>query len=212
VGLEENPYCIHSTMKTLGAAGHPAQRLLRGTPANHGNRYRIDYVAPEAALPEKGALLIEGLFGYDDGLEKWLLSQGPFDAIVCWLVGAQQFMGANVVFAAPQLKEYVAAGSKGLRLAVQNRTYELADELLRPGGVLHVVDRGEIADTEILRADVLRAHRDQAGPTSLQVERLDTTPWDFEATEVQMVFTPGESGRVHPKMKPGLNSVISRKP
>jgi SAM-dependent methyltransferase len=211
VSVEENPHCIERAASRLREAGVPVEVELRGSLSNFGNSYRDDYAQIEKPLPPDGVLLVEGLLGYDDHLTRWLLKTCPFDAIVCWLIGGQPAIGVNALLR-ERASVYYQDSRFHLRFAVQNRLYELADGLLRKDGLLHIVDRGELPDSELLRNDFINGHRDQASPTSLVVERLDSRPWTVDGPGVQMVNTPGLSGRIAPSNKMALNSVISRKP
>jgi hypothetical protein len=51
-------------------------------------------------------------------------------------------------------------------------------EILRKGGVLQVVDRGEPPASDFLREDTLNAHREQASVTSLKVTDLQFTMYE----------------------------------
>jgi predicted methyltransferase len=67
------------------------------------------------------------------------------------------------------------------RLAVQTLVYRLADRVLRPGGVLQVVDRMSEPLGEALAAGILRVQRAQSKGTSLEFLSLDAHPVDAGA-------------------------------
>jgi hypothetical protein len=80
-------------------------------------------------------------------------------------------------------------------LAVQNRAYVLADVVLRPGGRLNIVDRRELPRNRALIDDIIHGHREQASGTSLVVsDEIDYKTYQ-PPNGVQMVTTPGTSGR-----------------
>ena len=92
--------------------------------------------------------------------------------------------------------------------------YETADTILRSGGILHIVDRGEIAESEFLQKDFFKAHQDQARFTSLEVKSLDWIEYKEAESQkaIEMVVATPISGR-NPKLdKLALQSVFSLKP
>ena len=94
------------------------------------------------------------------------------------------------------------------RLRTQNKTYEIADCILKPGGVLHVVDRGVVPETDEIKSIIIDRHKDQASVTSLRFSefayRLYTEP---TAHGISMIHTSGESATGG-----AMHSIISRKP
>jgi hypothetical protein len=104
------------------------------------------------------------------------------------------------------------------RLRVQNALYVFADNILRSGGVLNIVDRGAIATTpewiEPLRLDTVQSHGEQASPTSLKIDpNIETRPYNPPSGQgVKMAMTLGMSGVLVPEALTGFVSVIARKP
>ena len=69
--------------------------------------------------------------------------------------------------------DYINAGvedNKTFRLLVQNCIYELSDVVLKIGGFLHIVDRGEVPYNAETIKIVIDSHKDQASVTSLIVD------------------------------------------
>lgn len=96
---------------------------------------------------------------------------------------------------------------------VQNTLYQLANQILRVGGVLQVVDRGEIPHEHDLEADNIRSHQEQAEATSLEVVDHQFKEYTEPAagTRVTMEQTLGTSGR-RPNLKQrAMVSIISIK-
>ena len=62
------------------------------------------------------------------------------------------------------------------RLAVQTLVYRLADRVLRPGGVLQVVDRTLEPFGEALATGMMRLQRAQARGTALEFAAIDARP------------------------------------
>jgi hypothetical protein len=128
----------------------------------------------------------------DPFLRPALQASGPFDAVTIWLTGVHMLRQENVNVRARRIDSDGAH-----RLYVQNAAYELADFVLRPGGVLQVGDRGIAPDTPLLRADILQAHGRQASVTLLQVKSLTHRHYDEpDSGRTPMRLTPGTSGLV----------------
>jgi hypothetical protein len=110
---------------------------------------------------ETGAVLAQGDFTGE-----------PVDAVTCWLLDLRA--------AKPEVVEKLRA--MGLRtpdehrLAVQTLVYRLADRVLRPGGVLQVVDRMLEPFGESLATGMMRLQRAQARGTRLEFAAIDARP------------------------------------
>ncbi len=138
----------------------PAARVLevgadrRGTAALEARGWRVVEV-------EAGAVLAEGAY-----------SGETLDAVTCWLLDLR---GAR-----PEVVEKL--GAMGLRtpeerrLAVQTLVYRLADRVLRPGGVLQLVDRMAEPFGESMAAGVVRLQRAQSRGTTLEFASIDARP------------------------------------
>lgn len=171
VCVEENPQCIAATRKRLADEGFCVEVIARETPVSlDENAYRLIYSEiPEA--PEADCLLIEGDALNDPALEAWLERQPKFDAVACWLLGTHDARGHNVAIdlaLMPTAYEH--------RIFVQNRVYEIADRILRSGGVLSVIDRAQTPTTQDMVEKLLQHHREQASVTSLVVQPVEHTP------------------------------------
>ena len=210
VGIEENPVCLGIAKTRLTNAGKNVVCETRGRAVvSAPESYSIQYCPPRSSTPAYGALLMEGDVLHDDPLIEWLMKHGLFDGVTCWCVGTHGGRPSHDV-----VKKRSVSTSGEYRLVVQNAIYELADKMLRPGGILQVVDRQEEPSKDYLREDVLRAHREQASVTSLCVEGLEYLAYrDADsAGKVQLCLTPGAERRVPDTLHPALVSVISRKP
>lgn len=173
ISVEENPNCLSRTRRAIEAAGYKVVSVPRGTIRPIDSSYHaISYREIKQLKSEDwDVLLIEGNVIRDDHLVKFLKAVGQFDAVVCWLIGGHGAMRFNrsIDFeGVDDPSEY--------RLFVQNTVYELADELVKSGGVLHVVDRA-FGVTPAMIDDWLRSHRDQATGTSLAVEPIESRPY-----------------------------------
>lgn len=206
LSLEQNEKCITNAQ---AAQGREWKAILRADPEFvSANGYLIKF--KQGLLPKTidGVSLIESDVLFDPEIEAYLEGLPKFDAVTIWLIGAQQGMEDCI-----NLSSLNVTSSGDLRLRIQNKVYELADKILRPGGILQVVDRCEYPTSNDMIEDGLRSHREQASVTSLNV----ITSSYMEYTEptlgaVGMTVTRGSSGRIGNTDRRALRSTISVKP
>jgi SAM-dependent methyltransferase len=214
VSVDENPHCIKSAGQRLMSAGIVVDELYRGSPRMLGHRYVVDYDEIDKDRSLGRVTLVEGHVGFDDDVFDWL-AQYEFDAIVCWLIGAQTALGRHAMWNDPALRHYAEHGGQGVRLSVQNRLYLMAEHLLRPGGVLHTVDRKERSDDAALQLrlidSLMESHRDQAEGTSMRVVGpVGVRPWAPPTNGVAMQDTSPSAPRDEaPTGLLGLCSVLA---
>ena len=208
VSIDENPACLDLAENILKERRIPFKRIKREKLHIIGEDHLITYDVVDTKYGEEN-IITEGDITDDQHLEQWLNEVGPFDAVICWLIGTHGSRQMN--------KKIKMAGinSDGIyRLYVQNRVYVLADKLLRSGGILNIVDRGAVPDSEFFLKDILRAHREQASVTNLEVFDLKwreyREPCSKEA--VKMVQTPGILGLRQDMSRLSFISVTSKKP
>lgn len=210
--IEENPYCIEATRSAVDAQGYRVAVLRRAVAhpfPGDDHRYRLDFSNHIPDAPEADCLIIEGDALEDEGLENWLRQQPSFDLVVCWLLGTHDARGHNAAIDVSVIKTAFEH-----RIFVQNKVYEMADEILRPGGILNVVDRSQMPNTEKLERDLLDAHREQASVTSLQVQGVQSIAHveTLSPQGMRMMMTlPGGQGPTEAPI-PALVSVTAIKP
>ena len=207
VALDENRSCLRTARNTLRKHGIDATIVERMAVSSGPGGY--DHVADPLTIdPAAPCVLIEADVCNDPHLLTALQASDPFDAVTVWLSGVHMMRQFNV-----KVRERGVDSDGAHRLYVQNATYELADTVLRPGGVLQVGDRGQTPDTPLLRDDTLRAHADQASVTSLRVQGLTYRPYDLpDQRRTPMVFTLGQAGLIPTSFTVAITSVISEKP
>lgn len=207
VGVDENLSCLKEAKTTLAAAGLTSELVARlsTTRTNWGFVQRGQAI--DVPLPEPIAL-IEADPLTDSHLEAALADGGPFDAITVWLTGAHSQRRNNSYSI-----ERGAKSEHDLRIILQNEAYELADRVLRPGGILQVVDRAEAPTTERLRDFYIKNHSEQAEPTTMQVRDVTYRFWEPpEGGLTPMVLAdPDERPDDLPDPKFALVSIISVK-
>jgi len=101
-----------------------------------------------------------------------VFSGEPVDAVTCWLLEVPK--RADV---AARLDAMGLRTEQEARLALQTLVYRLADRVLRPGGILQLVDRTEEPFDESLATGMMRLQRAQAKGTSLEFASMDAKPF-----------------------------------
>jgi len=155
--------------------------------------------------------LFEGDILTDDEVEEFLCTQPKFDAVAVWLVGTHPLR-----FECYNIHELNIQNTGDYRLFVQNKAYELANRILRIGGVLHIIDRGEIPTTEELRNDCLNSHREQANGMHTSMEVQETLEFNEytetdSPTRLPMFATPSLIGRTADMSHVCMRSIIAVK-
>ena len=206
VSVDKNPFCLDLAHQKIKDAGVPVNYEPRGKfVANDEKSYEIVFTKVNSAIPASGALLLGGDLMTDEELGKWLFANRGFDAIVCWNIGTFQ------------LNTTLARSETEYRLKVQNRVYEMAEHLLKRGGILHIVDRarGLIAGKEAeMRAVMLQGHVDQASVTTLQINsEISIRPYipPQEDSGIEMMASDTTRFEYDPN-KPAFWSITSEKP
>lgn len=168
VVLEENFDCIKITEQKLLALGYEVSVVPRiGYDEDYNDRHdliinheeKIETLS-QITIIHADPLLIEA----DQQLKHFLTNTPKFDAVTVWLIGTY-----NARKTCKTLDCFQITDPKHYRLLLQNKIYELADQILISGGVLHVVDRGLTPDTDSLREMTFKLHQEQASITSLEV-------------------------------------------
>jgi SAM-dependent methyltransferase len=212
IAIDENPDCLRSTKERLEAHGFSVSLRFRSDVEEAPQQtYEVRYGrVPDGA--SANVILIEGDMLNDPALKEWLSQTQQFDAVVCWLLGTHQYRATEHRF-----EEYGATDQFGFRILVQNAVYELADDVLKPNGILHVVDRGGFIDDERLIEGLKESHREQASVTTLVVEEVDHIAYvepDAEGA-MPMGWSPPDKpieGINNSEQFPALISVTSVKP
>ena len=209
LAVDENIHCLRESASVLRRDGAKTQIIERFTYIAQSQGRHVIAVDQSAITATRQAIMLQGDLLLDDQLLfSYLRSKAPFDAVTVWLCGA-----FNMRHTCANLDDFRIAGPNEYRLHVQNKTYQFAGELLRSGGVLHVVDRGEVPATDQLRNSFLDSHREQAEETDLEVVDINHRLYtDLDRKGVRMVLTRGTSGRKPDMSQLAFLSVRSRKP
>lgn len=205
VSVDENLDCLRIARDTLVQRGASPSLLTRLETALTPEGF-VQSAKPFSDPLPAGVVLIEADPLTDPYLEEALLADGPFDAVTIWLTGAHMLRSINAIS-----RSRAASDERDLRIILQNEVYEMADRILRPGGVLQVVDRSEPPTSDYIRDEYFKAHREQAEPTTLDVRDVAYQTWtppDGSATK--LIQSAGE-GRTGEEIGLALVSITSVK-
>ena len=210
LSIDENVYCIKKSAALLRSEHAQVQIQERHVYLDDGNGRHILGIKPDPIKLSREVMLVQAdMLLPDETFFKFLESKAPFDAVTVWLIGAYEGRKS-----CKNLDPMKIQDVGDYRLRVQNKTYEIASEILRSGGLLQVVDRGELPKTEHLVQDIISSHKAQASVTDLEFQDLKFIPYAEHTTGkgIRMVATPGTSGRKAQTDELAMISVISRKP
>lgn len=210
VAIDENLSCLRNTHRCFRNQKVPADLRARFQYFQNPNgSHSTEIEKGEIITTERVALLQADVLLEDPPMYSYLDRRGPFDAITIWLIGAYQCR-----LTCADLYPLRMTQPQDYRLHVQNRVYRLAGKFLRPGGTLQVIDRGEPLCTPELSEDHLNGHREQAELGGLQVQGFTARRYEEHATRkgVELIISPGKSGRVPNLTETALISVTSLKP
>jgi SAM-dependent methyltransferase len=209
ISLDENPECLEIAKRRLENLGASPNVIRRMDVEMKSEKKYLLKVSTGKLPKSNGTYFIESDVLADPELEEFLERIPLFDAITIWLMGTH-LMRQNCL----NLAQLQMTSNGEYRLRVQNKIYEMADKILRPGGVLQVVDRGEEPNTEYLRTETIAGHKDQASVTSLEVQDMEYMPYtELESgNHVSMVKTIGKDGPVRDIQRFAVISVIAIKP
>jgi len=209
ISLEENGDCIRHSSETIASAGYDVEPIHRLGYEEFPDGTHLIYRSNEPIRVSRQVSLVQADVLLPDTTAFGFLEEcPPFDAVTIWLMGTVMARQTCRNLASARI-----ADGQNYRLRVQNRIYELADRVLRPGGWLQVVDRGEPPRTQPLRDDLIQGHREQAQPTSLEVFALEYREYTEPKNKgINMVASPGTSGRIADMSTLAMFSILSRKP
>lgn len=190
ISIDENRACIGSASELLRTRGVDSDVLLRMPSRAVADKLHVLEFEQDIVSSNKKAVLLESDLIIDPQLEPFLVSQNKFDAVTVWLIGTH-FVRDECV----NLKTLSIPSAGTYRLHVQNRVYLLAEKILKPGGVLHVVDRGEPLSSDLFKQEHKASHCEQAEGTQLKFRAADWRYYDEPNNGVKMVKTLGTSGR-----------------
>lgn len=209
ISLEENGDCIRRSSEVIASAGYSVEPIYRlGYQEYQDGSHNIAFDQEPITVSKQITLVHADILVDDPAMLRFLAECSPFDAVTIWLMGT--FKARHTCRNISNLR---IADAQEYRLRVQNRVYEFANRVLRPGGWLQVVDRGEPPKTQSLRDDLLQSHRAQAAPTDLEVFDLNYREYTEPTNRgIRMELSLGTSGRIADMNTLAMFSILSRKP
>jgi len=212
VCLEENFDCIKATESKLSALGHNVTVIPRlGYDVGPDGRHSLVVEQDEEIEEGDEITLIHAdpfLIGGDRPLTRYLEGANSFDAVTIWLIGTYMMRQTCRTLDGLPIED-----PKGYRLLLQNRIYELADRVLRIGGVLHIVDRGAIPDVATMTDMAYKLHREQAETTSLKVTEFAYIPYvEPSGKRIGMTDLVTDNPEIVDNGTRSMQSIISIKP
>lgn len=205
IAIDENELCLNSTAQTLEEINNvTATKIFRmksvcRNDGIHTNTYKNGLLGFSEQIT-----LIESDFFEDEELFQWLYKSEKFDAVTVWLCGThkeRQFCSS-----CKNINDNVEN-----RLWTQNMAYELADKILKIGGVLHILDRVSFGVTKQHKEEVIRCHKEQAEPTTLHPVGVSSFPYDLPTDSKGISFIGSLENNIIQPQRIELQSVISVK-
>lgn len=208
VSVDENSTQTERAKERLIASGLETlyiQREIINDLANN-SLYHIQYgdIPLHASLSSlTGICLIDGDCNplADEFLSKWLHAIGTFDVMTCWLMGTHRARQRSYTY-----HQFDPNRPDIYRQYIHTQTYDLANELLKPGGLLQVVDRGP-GSIESIKDSSYRDWQEKARTTSLILKSIDAIEYKAPESGIRLI---GPNGQNVPE-KLALYSIISQK-
>jgi hypothetical protein len=200
VGIDENPECLKIAKQNIETAGFDVTYEQREVIQSEQTGYKIAYATPKSSMPKSGTLLLEGDILNDPALLEWIKKNGPFDAIACWLIGAYYERTFNVAITG------LGIASPGeYRFEIHNHICRIADQVLVNGGVLHIVDRSELPESQSVSGQHRDYYHGLITGTSLKVVSIDYAnyqePSPSAAPAIKLAsVVPGNDPNLTPKI------------
>ena len=205
IASEDNPECIRMAENKLRALSqYSLKTVFRYSNKLDNNEFYFKEIINSEIAANSQINIIESNILFDQIFVEYLKSLPKFDLVTVWLIGTHTMQNHCLNFNV----EIKTVGD--YRLRVQNRVYEIADVILKTGGILQVVDRSEPLNTIEKKEDIIRAHKEQASVTSLKYQEIDYL--EYKEIEVKrkmgLQLTLGTSGRLPEEDKISIVSVI----
>lgn len=208
IALDENPQCLGLTRHRLAEAGFDSEIIA-------GLRYQCEADDTHTIQPHHGlirmmkniSLIHADILIDDENLFSVLLKEMPFDAVTLWLIGTEN----SRLKSCRNLNGLDIKDPADYRISAHRRAYLLADQLLKKGGVLQIVDRAGVSAEEAReQGDWLDMHRELAVGTSLKPRQSCFRDYrEPPKAGINMVSTRSPSTRLNGSSALSMVSIIS---
>ena len=213
VAIEENFDCIKAAKRYLIDLGYAVKTIPRIGYVEHPDGRHDIFVINQNGIIEEGpsVTLVHAdplLVDEDEPLRKFFDSTLKFDAVTIWLSGTYQCRKtckALDVLRISKPGEY--------RYYLLKMTYKIADRILKPGGVLHVVNRGLVPDTDKIKKRAIDDYKERAPVTSLCLSDFAYKEYTEPiAKGIKMAPDPSAEKSFTDDGRRAMHSIISKKP
>ena len=212
VAIEENFDCIKAAERNLNDLGYSVKTIPRIKYFEHPDGISDCIIDQNGVIEEEPSVTLVHadlrLVDMDKPLREFFDSTPKFDAVTIWLIGTTEWKKTYEALDGLRI-----SNAEEYRLHLQNKIYKIADRILKPGGVLHVVDRGLVPDTDKTKNICIDSHKEQASKTSLCVSDFAYKVYiEPTANGIRMFRDPSGEQSVTDDGRRALLSIISKKP
>ncbi|MFD1911850.1 hypothetical protein [Halodurantibacterium flavum] len=167
VGVDENPECLAAAAQLLGIDALPTN-IRRAENSVLPNGYLIS-TYPAGNLIDQGSITLiqSDVIVRDSALERLLNAAGSFDAVCLWFNGVHKARSATEI-----ARHFEVKSDADNRTLVEDRVLSIAAERLRPGGILHLVNRIATIDIEATGRAIAQTYRDWLEDMPFQLEAI----------------------------------------
>jgi predicted O-methyltransferase YrrM len=145
IGIDENPECLRVAAEHLGLPVDAPilQRLVNKRQLSGA----FETTIKSRPLTHSGntTLVNVDMMLLDRQFKNWLDRLGPFDAITLWFSGVHKARSQTKISKRFEIKD-----DEDHREVLQEKIFELAEQQLRPGGLIHIANRVAGLDLEVI--------------------------------------------------------------
>jgi tRNA G46 methylase TrmB len=208
LSLDDNSSCLNLAKERCESIGLNPDLINRFSVSTNGQKHQIATIQNRLRF-ESRITLIEGDILWDDELLNFMQALPKFDAITVWLMGtyAIKIDCANIA----RLRAFSEVGK--YRRIVNQRAYQLGDKILKPGGLIHIVNRGIATDRINFKELTINEHSELSAGTTLKMLHFEMRDYKEAAdnTRITMENRLLENSVIDNKTPLALSSVISIK-
>jgi SAM-dependent methyltransferase len=165
LSLDDNRECLEHARDRCVSGGLKPDCIDRFVVSAQGQSHLISTAHSKFRF-ESQITLIEGDLLWDKDLLEFILALPKFDAITVWLLGTYDIKMECSNTA--HLRAFSEVGK--YRHLSHERMYQLAGQILKPGGLIHIVERGISIDADKLREMSVEEHSDLSAGTGLLLQ------------------------------------------
>lgn len=179
-GVDENPYCLAAAATRLRL---PAEAVASPRVTSKLGLKLYDTVPAATPIAAQGdrVLVQADVLVSDRPFEKWLRSNGQFDAITLWFTGGHKARSLTKV-----AERIEAESDEDFRWAIEDQVMEIAMRHLRAGGLIQIVTRAT-GDVEALRLELEGHRRDAIVDFPVELVGVRTYPYAEPTTSGAIV-------------------------